>query len=162
MPRNQAVITGVGVVSSIGIGIDQYFRALLNHALRHSVIGRENRWRSRAGQSVANPAGFGLVGPVIDFDAKQYVRPRKSLKVMCREIQTAFAASQLAIEHSGLQEWLPADPDGKVSPTDIATVFGGEMYYGPPSELAAPVRRSATTKTVTSMRRTSVRQPSVK
>ena len=140
MPGNQAVITGLGVVSSIGIGIHQYFRALIDCTSGIRSLAERTDEEAMPG-CVREPGGLWIGGPVIDFDAKQYVRPRKSLKVMCREIQTAFAASQLAIEHAGLQEWLPAELEGKVSPTDIATVFGSEMYYGPPPDLAAPVRQ---------------------
>ncbi len=41
-------------------------------------------------------------GQVRDFDAKLYVTPRKSLKVMSREIQLGFSAAQLALEDAGL------------------------------------------------------------
>ena len=64
-------------------------------------------------ERASEPAGLWIGGPIIDFDPKQYVRPRKALKVMCREIQTAFAATQLAIENAGLSDCVPADPDGR-------------------------------------------------
>ncbi|NNE01298.1 MAG: 3-oxoacyl-ACP synthase [Pirellulaceae bacterium] len=143
MPSSNAVITGLGVVSSIGIGCDEYFDALL--AKRSGVRSLAERTDDGAKpdgtvpNGVGEPVGLWIGGPIIDFDPKQYVRPRKSLKVMCREIQTAFAASQLAIEHAGLAESLPATDDGKIRPADVGTVFGCEMYYGPPQEMVDPI-----------------------
>ena len=72
--------------------------------------------------------------------AKQYVRPRKALKVMCREIQTAFAASQIAVESAGLADQLPAEPGGRWKPSELGTVFGSEMFYGPPKEMEDTIR----------------------
>lgn len=139
MPRSNVVITGLGVVSSIGIGADAFFDSLL--AKRSGITSLANRTDEGAKPgSEPEPAGLWIGGPIIDFDAKQYVRPRKALKVMCREIQTAFAASQLAIEDAGLEGYLPAHPEGELRPADIGTVFGSEMLYGPPAEIKDAIR----------------------
>ena len=139
MPRSNVVITGMGVVSSIGIGCDAYFQALLDR--RSGMTSLANRTDEGPGPGEADvPPGLWVGGPITDFDAKQYVKPRKALKVMCREIQTAFAASQLAVESGGLGEALPADPAGSVKPSELGTVFGGEMYYGPPREMEDTIR----------------------
>ncbi len=134
MPRSNVVITGLGVVSSIGIGGDSYFQSLLEKrsGIRSLAERTDEGAKPPAGEQ---GSGFWIGGPIIDFDPKQYVRPRKALKVMCREIQTAFAASQLAIENAGLIDLLPADPNGEIKPRDIGTVFGSEMFYGPPDEM---------------------------
>ncbi len=139
MPRSNVVITGMGVVSSIGIGCDAFFQALLDR--RSGITSLANRTDEGPGPGEADvPPGLWVGGPITDFDAKQYVRPRKALKVMCREIQTAFAASQLAVESAGLGEALPADPAGSVKPSELGTVFGSEMYYGPPREMEDTIR----------------------
>ena len=66
-------------------------------------------------------------GDVRDFDAKQYVRPRKSLKVMSREIQFAFTAADLAMADARL------GPQGNAAaacdPDRLAVVFGSDMIY---------------------------------
>ena len=49
-----------------------------------------------------------------DFDPKLYVRPRKSLKVMAREIQFGFAAADMALQDANL------DPLVKI-PIDLAS-----------------------------------------
>ena len=81
------VITGVGVASPIGIGTDPFWHALL---AGESGIRPIDLFDS-SGLSVR----FG--GQIAGFDPKLYVRPRKSLKVMSREIQLGFAAADLAI-----------------------------------------------------------------
>lgn len=113
------VITGVGVVSPIGIGRGPYWEAL--RAGRSGV-----RLTQRYGTA---PLPSPLGAELRDFDAKQYVTPRKSLKVMCAEIQAGFAAAALAIEDARLAA-------GSIAPERMGVVFGGEMLYGDPLELA--------------------------
>ena len=139
MPRSNVVITGLGVVSSIGVGADAYFQALL--AKQSGVRSLSERTDDEARpESTDTRDGFWVGGPILDFDPKRFVRPRKSLKVMCREIQTAFASSQLAIENAGMTDLLPATPDGRIKPADVGTVFGSEMFYGTPSEMVDVVQ----------------------
>lgn len=108
----EVVITGIGVVSPLG-------------------IGRETFWESiRAGRSGVTtlpqfdasglPSAFG--GQVSDFEPKRYVRPRKSLKVMSREIQFAFSAADLAWTDAGLA-------NAVVAPERLGVVFGADMMY---------------------------------
>ena len=151
MPPNNVVITGLGIVSSIGIGREAFFAALCDQQSGITSLANRTDEGAKPGEN-AEPPGIWIGGPIIDFEPKAYVRPRKALKVMCREIQTAFAASTLAIEDAGLadsfplkdpaqsdaatsaESKVPADRTGLV-PADVGTVFGGEMYYGPPSEM---------------------------
>lgn len=53
-------------------------------------------------------APFG--GAITDFDPKELIQPRKSIKVMSRDIQLASAAAELAWRESGLGE-ATLDPD---------------------------------------------------
>ncbi len=121
-PR-QVVITGLGVVSPIGIGRQAFAKSL---AARTSGVRRI---------TLFDPTGlkvdFGA--EVLNFDGKQYVTPRKSLKVMSREIQLGFTAAQLACEDSGLQP-TQLDPDR------FGVVFGADMTYGDLLELVPAYR----------------------
>lgn len=119
MPEiRDAVITGVGVVSPIGIGKAAFWESLLE--------GKSGITELDGPLAGVNTHGFG--GKLVDFDPKAHVRPRKALKVMCREIQTAFAASTLAFEDADLtSSSLPSE--------SIGTVFGSEMMSGEPEEL---------------------------
>jgi 3-oxoacyl-[acyl-carrier-protein] synthase II len=100
MPDREVVITGIGIVSPIGVGREQVWSAI------------------EAGRSGVRPlphlATAGWVAPfgaeVVDFDPKELIQPRKSIKVMSREIQLASAAAELAWQEAGLSE-TPIDPD---------------------------------------------------
>src|SRR5215471_20956513 len=110
-PR-EVVITGLGVVSPIGIGTEAFAASL------------------RAGRSGVRPirlfdaSGFPVrIGAeVADFDPKAYVRPRKSLKVMSREIQFGFAAADAAMNEAGLTF-------NNTEPDRLGVVFGADMMY---------------------------------
>ena len=116
-------ITGLGLVSPLGIGCDATWEAI--HAKQSGV------------RTIADYATAGWIAPyggvVTDFNPKQYIKPRKSLKVMAREIQFAFAAAEFARESAGLS--LEADlaegNPGAVSsnPDRTGVVLGaGTMY----------------------------------
>ena len=143
MPQSNVVITGLGVVSSIGIGGEAFFDGLVQK--RSGITSLANRTDGCAVPSASDSlTGRWIGGPIVDFEPKQHVRPRKSLKVMCREIQTAFAASHLAIEQSGLSTLLPLSDAGMLKPADVGTVFGSEMFYGSPLEMEDAIKASIT------------------
>lgn len=110
----QVVITGLGVVSPIGIGIEPFWNALRE--------GRSGVKPLESLQDTALPVRFGA--EVCDFNPKQYVKPRKSLKVMCHEIQIGFGAAGIAVEHAGLDT-------AAIDCDRFGVVFGAEMLYGP-------------------------------
>ncbi len=123
VPPREVVITGLGVVSPIGLGRDAFWRSL---AAGSSGIALLSEF---AGGIAPSPIG----GQVHDFDPKLYVTPRKSLKVMSREIQFGFAAARLALEEAGLSA-------GAVDPDRFGVVFGADMIYCDPAELAPAFR----------------------
>jgi 3-oxoacyl-[acyl-carrier-protein] synthase II len=122
-PKRDIVITGVGVVSPIGIGKVPFWAAL---CAGQSGVRRLEMFRDPA---LPSPIG----GAVADFDAKQYVRPRKSLKVMSRDIQLAFAAADLACVDAGLRE-------RPIAPERLGVIFGASLIPGELDELAGTYR----------------------
>ncbi|MEQ8787798.1 MAG: beta-ketoacyl-[acyl-carrier-protein] synthase family protein [Pirellulaceae bacterium] len=112
------VITGTGVVSPLGVGNEKYWAAL---ASRRSGVAQLTKEQGR------NKA-FQFGAPLVDFDGKQFVTPRKALKVMCLEIQAGYAAASLAMEHAGLAV-------GTVDPDRLGVVMGTNLYYCHPSAL---------------------------
>lgn len=110
--QRDVVITGLGVVSPIGIGRDAFWDSLaqqrtgISHAPSLARIGF--------------PVTIGA--EVKDFQGKEFVTPRKSLKVMCREIQFAYAAAQLALKDAELSA-------GSVEPERLGCVLGSDMFY---------------------------------
>lgn len=121
----EIVITGLGVVSPIGVGHHAYWTSLL---AGRSGVGPIEQFDARG-----VPIPFG--GEVRQFDAKEFVKPRKSLKVMAREIQFAFAAATMAYEDAGLTQQT-------VDPERMGVVFGTDLIQGQPEDVAQAFRRS--------------------
>lgn len=93
----EVVISGLGVVSPIGIGIEPFWNSLAS--------GKSGVARSEFFPGVASPDCVG--GEVKDFTdeaaRKIYLKElRKSLKAMCREIQLGVASAMLALKHAEL------------------------------------------------------------
>ncbi|MEN6366551.1 MAG: beta-ketoacyl-[acyl-carrier-protein] synthase family protein [Thermoguttaceae bacterium] len=119
----EIVVTGLGVVSPIGIGAAPFWASLREG---RSGIGRLS-WESGS----LRPQPFG--GAVADFDPKQYVRPRKSLKVMSREIQLGFAAADMACSAAGVGP-------GAQDPERLGVVLGADIIPCELSELIGTYR----------------------
>jgi 3-oxoacyl-[acyl-carrier-protein] synthase II len=111
----EVVITGVGIVSPIGIGTEPFWRSL--------TTGYSGVRRLAAENGCLPPVGIGA--EVVGFSPLRYVRPRKSLKVMSRDIQFAFAAAELACQAGAIDE-RPIPPDR------LGIVFGADLI---PTEL---------------------------
>jgi 3-oxoacyl-[acyl-carrier-protein] synthase II len=124
--KQDIVITGAGVVSPIGIGKDPFWAAMCQ--------GQSGIRRLDLFDDPSLPAPIG--GTVADFDPKQYVRPRKSLKVMSRDIQLAFAAADLACVDAGI-------PEHAVDPERFGVVFGASLIPGELNEIASTYQNCA-------------------
>jgi 3-oxoacyl-[acyl-carrier-protein] synthase II len=124
VPTREIVITGVGVVSPIGIGNGPFWASL---AAGRSGVRPVTRF-----DAASLPCPFG--GEVADFDPKRRVRPRKSLKVMCRDIQLAFAAADLAAADAGFGLHRP-------DPERLGVVFGAELMPCEPPEMTGAFRQ---------------------
>jgi 3-oxoacyl-[acyl-carrier-protein] synthase II len=119
----EVVITGVGVVSPIGIGNEPFWASLCE--------GRSGVCSLELFNGRGLPAT--VAAPVLGLQAEQYVRPRKALKVMCRDIQLAFVAADLACTDAGLDS-RPVDPDR------LGIVFGADMMPCDLEEFVAAYR----------------------
>jgi len=115
--EREVVITGVGVVSPIGIGRTDFLDSLR--------VGRSGIAPIAELADTPVPVKFGSV--LTDFDPKLYVKPRKSLKVMCREIQTGYAAGMLAVDDAKLDVT-------QVDSDRFGVIYASELFYGELSE----------------------------
>jgi 3-oxoacyl-[acyl-carrier-protein] synthase II len=138
---SDVVVTGVGPVAAIGIGIDDFWASLIAGRRSVGALDRRDDGGPKPPADWQNQplAGAWLGAPVVGFDGAQFVRPRKAMKVMGRELQTAFAAAFLAMEQAEMEN---AISGGAVQVDRIATVFGSQMFYGPIEELRDAVQRS--------------------
>ena len=118
----EIVITGMGVISPIGIGTDAFWTALEEGK---SGVRRIGAYEPSNGLPV--PIG----GEIVDFEPKKLVKPRKSLKVMSRDIQLGFVAADMAREDAGLGV-------DTVDPDRMGVVFGADMIACDIYELVPP------------------------
>ena len=90
--KNRVVITGLGAVTPIGIGKDEFWKGLLEGKNGIEKITRFD----------ASEYGAQIAGEVKDFDPAAFI-DKKEAKRMDRYPQFAVAASKLAIEDAGLE-----------------------------------------------------------
>lgn len=118
-------ITGLGMITACGIGSDAFLESILQG---RSGIGPIDLF---PGDNV--PPGH-IGGQCREFNdstiKKKYLRPqRKSIKVMCRDIQLGVAAATIAMEHSGLK----LDEQQR---SRLGVEFGADLMLSPPDVLA--------------------------
>lgn len=111
-------ITGMGVVSPIGIGVAAYWEALL--ARRSGISVRPGF------EELSNP--YRLWAPVRDFDGRQFIKPRKALKVMAEPIQFGNAAAIMARDDAGIE-------DNQIDPDRAGTVMGIDAFFADPHDV---------------------------
>jgi len=101
----------MGIVSPIGVGADAVWASLVagKSGVRHVP------------DLVAAEHPIPIAGEVVDFDAKEFVKPRKALKVMARETQLGFAAAEMAWAEAGLD-------DAKLDPDRLGVTCGSNMF----------------------------------
>jgi len=121
--ERHVVVTGIGLMSPIGIGTDAFWHSLLT--------GKSGIGPATLVDGVAAPDN--IVGEVSDFTEsaakKVYLKKqRKSIKVMCREIQLGVASAMQAIEHAGIGE-------DTVERDRFGVDFGANLMFSPPKVL---------------------------
>jgi 3-oxoacyl-[acyl-carrier-protein] synthase II len=89
--RPRVVVTGLGVISPLGIGLDAFWSAAIEG---RSGVGR---------MTLADPSAYPcqVAGECLDFDYTQYM-DRKDGRRMARFSQMAVAASRMALNHAGI------------------------------------------------------------
>ncbi|HYO25262.1 MAG TPA: beta-ketoacyl synthase N-terminal-like domain-containing protein [Lacipirellulaceae bacterium] len=122
---HDVVVTAVGIVAPIGVGGDAVWAAIQQGASGVRPIP--------CLVDAGHPIPFG--GEVVDFDPKEFVRPRKALKVMSRETQLGFAAAELAWAQAGLE-------GAGLDPNRIGVTCGSNMFCPELGELEAGCRAS--------------------
>lgn len=123
------VITGVGVVSPIGIGKDEFWKNL--------VAGNSGIGYLRAFPADNLPCK--LAAEIPDFDPLRFVQQKKFLKVMSRDIQLGVSASAMAMSDAGLST-------GDVDPERLGVTFGAGRISTTPNELLDAVRNCSSSQ----------------
>lgn len=117
LPR--VVITGVGVVSPVGIGKDAFWQSLLD--------GRSGISFLKAFSNEHLPCR--LAAEIENFNPLSYMRRKKLLKVMSRDIQLGVSAASLAMNDARLKQ-------GDFDPDRMGVVYGAGRIPSKPQELA--------------------------
>ncbi|KAF0181036.1 MAG: 3-oxoacyl-acyl-carrier-protein synthase II [Nitrospirae bacterium] len=92
MSRRRVVITGMGMISPLGIGVQESWHAAIAGT---SGVGKITQW-----DASAYPVQ--IAAEVKGFNPEQWIEP-KEIKKMDRFIQFGLAAAQMAIDDSGFR-----------------------------------------------------------
>ena len=91
--KRRVVITGLGLITACGQGWKPYWEAVLegqSHIRYLSHLGSES-------------LPVKMAGEISNFNPTDFIKQRKSLKLMSKEIQLAVAASYLALQDASLK-----------------------------------------------------------
>ena len=112
MERRRVVVTGMGVVSPVGIGVDAFWNALLSGKSGVTPITEFD----------ATDFPVKIAGEVKDFDPVKYVGDKKTVRHMDRNAQFAVAAAKMAAQDAKLD--MSVEDPNRVG-TIIGTGIGG-------------------------------------
>lgn len=117
-------ITGIGIVSPLGIGCEAVEASLREHrsGIRPITLFETEGYPVKCG------------GEVSEFRARDLVRNRKALKISRRNIHLALAAGNLAWEHAGLE--------GRVAPERAGVVMSAGRLGATLEEICPALREA--------------------
>ncbi len=131
MSKREVVITGLGVLSPIGIDLDSFWSALVEGKSGVSYLNSVNTQLEKR-----------LIGSEVpDFRPKDYIKPKKNVKVMSRDIQLGVVSTLLACANANL---VYEGDNRSVDPERLGCVFGCDMI-GPELELLKDAFRKGVT-----------------
>ena len=129
--NNQVVISGVGVISALGNGIEPLWEAMLEG---RTGLKRIERF---------DPSGFdSQVAGVLDeeaFNVRKIVPKshRKATKVMCRDTELAVGAAAAAVENAGINTAGTSDEPPTIDPNRVGCHIGAGLISAEVNELGA-------------------------
>ncbi|MDG1137414.1 MAG: beta-ketoacyl synthase N-terminal-like domain-containing protein [Phycisphaerales bacterium] len=129
--KEQIVISGVGVITCFGVGIDTLWEAMLEG---RTGLKRIERF---------DPSGFAsqVAGELAEdaFKVKKIVPKshRKATKVMCRDTELAVGASMDAVASAGLMTAGTGDAPASILPTRVGCHIGAGLISAELNELSA-------------------------
>ena len=123
----RVVVTGAGIISPIGIGRDEFWNG----------ISAQKSGVSKIDLLAGSALPGHVAGEVKDFTdksaKKEYLKAqRKSIKVMCREIQMGVASAHLALANSGLDM-------ESINHERLGVDFGANQMFSTPDVLSEGV-----------------------
>ena len=138
-PR-RAVVTGIGVATPIGIGIEPFWDALLAQSCGIKTIESFD----------ASALGCSVAGELPDYKVADYIPKnyRKNIKVMARDIAIAVICAKQAIDDAALVTKCTigrGESDGptNIDPTRLGVNIGAGLICADLKELAEALRIAA-------------------
>jgi len=129
--NNKVVISGVGVISALGVGIDPLWEAMIEG---RTGLHRIERF---------DPSGFAsrVAGELAEdaFKVRKVVPKshRKATKVMCRDTELAVGAAACAVENAGISTAGTGDEPPTIDPDRIGCHIGAGLISAEVNELGA-------------------------
>ncbi len=122
-PKRRVVVTGLGVATPIGIGVDPFWEALVEQRCGISRV------------EAFDPAGLAsqIAGELPSFKLGDFIPKtyRKSIKVMSRDIKIAVICAYHAVTDAGLRTKCLLDRGEAPAPANVdSTRFGANIGAG--------------------------------
>jgi 3-oxoacyl-[acyl-carrier-protein] synthase II len=137
--RREVVITGLGAVSPMGVGVDALWDGMLEGRCAIGPITRFDPAGIPCQLAGQVPASFSIR----DFVPKHY---RKATKVMAPDIELAVAAAQLAVTDAGITTRAAAEEGAAFAPTvppeRVGCLIGAGLIPANNQELTLAMSRS--------------------
>ena len=114
MSKREVVITGLGVLSPIGIELNSFWEALIEGKSGVSYLA------SIQTQLAKRPIG----SEVPDFHPKEFIKPKKNIKIMSRDIQMGVVSAILACQNANLSF---NEGARSVDPDRLGCIFGCDL-----------------------------------
>ena len=121
----RVVVTGLGVVTPVGLGMTDFWKALLE--------GQSGVDTIKSFDASSFPTRF--AAEVKGFDGRRYVDKPKALKLMGKNIQFGLGAARMAVDDSGLAL-------EKEDPSRMGVVMGAGIVNSNLFELATAITHS--------------------
>ena len=125
----QVVISGVGVMTALGVGMDPLWEAM--------IAGKTGLRRIQR----FDPSGFAsqVAGELDDeaFSVRKVVPKshRKATKVMCRDTELAVCAAAVAVEDAGITTAATSDDPPTIDPSRVGCHIGAGLISAEMNEL---------------------------
>lgn len=127
--KRRAVITGLGMVTPLGIGKEENWKKIISGK---SGIGEISRFDTK-------DLSVNIAGEAKDFKASSFIKDRKAIKLSFRSVHLAIAAAKLAVDDAGIKV-------EEVDPTRFGCFIGsgGGGYEDGPGfpDLIEPLQKS--------------------
>ena len=132
--KKKVVVTGFDLISPIGVGQEEFWDS---YAAGKSGV---DYFSAVSPDSPNRP----IAAEVGDFRPKDFVKPKKNIKVMSRDIQLGFVAVAMAAARAGLTLGTDESIERSVDPERIGVIFGCDLIGLDLSELTDAIRAGLT------------------